>query len=58
MDAADNTSPWKPIPAETKLQADTAHEFALRGTDAVTKVRLNIYPDGGVARLRIWGTRD
>jgi allantoicase len=23
--------------------------------DAVTHIRLNIHPDGGVGRLRVWG---
>ena len=42
---------------KTRLQPDTRHRFRLRPTHpAVTHVRLNIYPDGGVARLRLIGT--
>jgi len=49
---------WKEILHRTKLQADTQHVFdeALVHGDAATHVRLNIFPDGGVARLRVFGT--
>ncbi len=49
---------WQEILARTKLQAHTRHtyESALEGTAvAATHARFNIYPDGGVARLRLWG---
>ncbi len=48
---------WKEILHRTKLGADTLHVFdeqLVRGS-AATHVRLNIFPDGGVARLRIFG---
>jgi len=49
---------WKEILPKTKLQADTRHFFEkeLSPLDNCTHVRLNIYPDGGVSRLRVWGT--
>ncbi len=50
-----------PLLAETKLEADTRHFFGpaeLRSSGSVSHVRLNIFPDGGVSRLRLWGTRD
>ena len=49
---------WREILSKTKLQADTRHFFEreLRPIDGCTHVRLNIYPDGGVSRLRVWGT--
>ncbi|MBA3969872.1 MAG: allantoicase, partial [Gemmatimonadetes bacterium] len=31
-------------------------EDELLQTGPATHVRLNIFPDGGVARLRLWGT--
>ena len=37
------------------LAGDTENEFAVASDAAYTHVRLKIYPDGGVARLRIWG---
>ncbi|MEU9840863.1 allantoicase [Actinomadura sp. NPDC048032] len=38
----------------TRLQPDTRHRYCLK-TPEVAKVRLDIYPDGGIARLRLWG---
>jgi len=55
------SSAWQPLLAETKLQADTRHFFdrELCATSPATHVRLRIFPDGGVSRLRVWGsTRD
>jgi allantoicase len=40
----------------TALTPDTRHRFALRNDTAVDQVRMDIYPDGGMARLRLWGT--
>jgi allantoicase len=39
----------------TRLQPDTRHRFRLRDDRPVTHVRLDIHPDGGVARLRLFG---
>ena len=49
---------WTEILSRTKLQAHTRHfyEDEIKKTGAVTHVRFNIYPDGGVSRLRIYGT--
>lgn len=48
---------WPSLLPETKLQADHIHNFlnevAALGT--VSHVRLNLHPDGGVSRLRLWG---
>lgn len=47
---------WKEILPRSPLKGHTANEFAVSPTgDRFTHVRLNIYPDGGVARLRAWG---
>jgi len=48
-----------PLLPETKLSADTRHFFAgeLQAHAPATHLRLNIYPDGGVSRLRAWGER-
>ena len=49
---------WQPLIAQTKLQAHTEHEYQEAIEDTVsqfTHVRLNIFPDGGVSRLRIFG---
>ncbi len=39
-----------------ELDPDSQHLIRIDHEDPVTHVRLNIYPDGGVARLRIYGT--
>jgi len=50
---------WKPLLPETKLCAHERHFFGeLTGASPVTHARLNVYPDGGVSRLRIWAERD
>jgi len=50
---------WSPILPQTKLSAHTRHFFAgeLIPHGQLSHVRLNIFPDGGISRLRIWGTR-
>jgi allantoicase len=56
-DASLATAEWKEILHRTKLRADTQHVFdePLVHGQAATHVRLNIFPDGGVARLRVFG---
>jgi allantoicase len=51
---------WQPLLPETKLQADTRHFFAseLLARTPATHLRLRIFPDGGVSRLRVWGSVD
>jgi allantoicase len=39
----------------TALQPDTRHRFAVPGGPVTGQVRLDIYPDGGMARLRVTG---
>ena len=39
----------------TALQPDTRHRFAVPGGPVTSQVRLDIYPDGGMARLRVLG---
>lgn len=48
---------WTEILGKTKLKEDSPHIFAseLKDSGPVTHVRLNIYPDGGVARFRVYG---
>lgn len=44
-----------PILARTALRPDTRHRFPLTPGAPVTEILLNIYPDGGLARLRLFG---
>jgi allantoicase len=48
---------WPVLLPETKLQMDHIHVFTgeIQPHDPVRFVRLNIYPDGGVSRLRLKG---
>jgi allantoicase len=56
-DSALATAAWQELLPRTRLQPDTRHRFRIRATgpDALTHVRLDIYPDGGMARLRLYG---
>lgn len=40
----------------TDLQPDTRHRFLLEVAEPVVQARLEVYPDGGFARLRLFGT--
>jgi allantoicase len=46
---------WTPLVPESPLEPDARHEWETPGAGPATHVRLNIYPDGGVARLRLFG---
>jgi len=48
---------WQVLLPQTALEPDTLHVFETRlhATGAATHARLNIYPDGGVSRLRLFG---
>ena len=47
---------WRELRAQTPLQPHARHVWDVAGGATATHVRLNIYPDGGVARLRLFGT--
>lgn len=53
--APDELAGWTTIVERAALKGDTAHEFAVDDEHRYTHVRLTIYPDGGVARLRVYG---
>ncbi len=46
---------WIALLPRTELLPDTRHRFLLDTAVAVTDIRLDIYPDGGLARLRAYG---
>ena len=51
---------WPELMGEQKLTGDAIHVFegeAIRALGPVSHVKLNIFPDGGVSRLRIFGRR-
>ena len=45
---------WPQVLAAQPLRADTQHTFAVSAAEPVTHVKLNILPDGGVSRLRVY----
>ena len=48
---------WRELVPRTPLRPDALHTFedSLPAIEDVTHVRLNIFPDGGIARLRLFG---
>jgi allantoicase len=46
---------WKEILPKSKLQGGTSNLMAIASAERWTHIRLNIFPDGGVARLRVHG---
>ena len=59
LDALANAT-WTELIPQSPLRPGSQNLFAVaEGTgEAFTHIRLRIYPDGGVARLRVWGTPD
>ena len=51
----DPATEWKPIVPRSPLQGDSKNAFAVESAEQFTHVKLTIFPDGGVARLRIHG---
>jgi allantoicase len=54
----DEPGDWFELLAPTRLAPDTAHRFPVPAGRAATHVRLDIFPDGGMARLRLYGRPD
>ena len=46
---------WQPILANSILGPSQHHIFDIENQTVFTHIRINIFPDGGVARLRIYG---
>jgi len=46
---------WTEVLPRTKLEGNSINRFKVKASDRVTHLRLNIFPDGGVARLRVYG---
>ncbi|HEY2949834.1 MAG TPA: allantoicase [Micromonosporaceae bacterium] len=46
---------WRPVVPRSPLAGDTRTAFGVDSEERFTHVRLSIYPDGGVARLRVHG---
>jgi allantoicase len=48
---------WTTILPQSKLSADHEHYFdkEITSKESFTHVRLTIFPDGGISRMRLWG---
>ncbi|MEU1312517.1 allantoicase [Streptomyces cinnamoneus] len=55
-DPADHATGWTEVLPRTRLQPDSVHRFPLPDAPAATHARIDIYPDGGIARLRLHGS--
>ncbi|MGK5555019.1 allantoicase [Actinomadura kijaniata] len=51
----DDKDAWAELMPRTRVQPDGRHRFRLAGLPEVTHVRVDIHPDGGLARLRLLG---
>ncbi|MBS1695781.1 MAG: allantoicase [Actinobacteria bacterium] len=55
LSGRDDAGAWHEILPVTELRPDTRHRFVVAGDQPLTDARLDIYPDGGMARLRLFG---
>ena len=56
-EASNDSTRWQTLLPEAKLKMDQQHYFddALEKIGPVSHVRMSIYPDGGVSRVRLFG---
>jgi allantoicase len=50
---------WSELVTIQKLQMDQEHVYSedfIEHQNSITHIRINIYPDGGIARLKLIGT--
>jgi len=49
---------WSELLPRTRLQPDTPHRFRLGALRPMTHIRMDVFPDGGLARVRLYGSMD
>lgn len=54
-DITDDKVEWVEILPRSELQGDSQNLFTINSNNAFNYLRLNIYPDGGVARFKVYG---
>jgi allantoicase len=56
-EATNDSAKWQTLLPQAKLKMDQQHYFddALLAIGPVSHVRMSIYPDGGVSRIRLFG---
>jgi Allantoicase len=47
---------WISILSKKKVKANSHHFFSVKNNKVFTHIKFNIFPDGGVARLRLYGS--
>ncbi len=47
---------WSPIISKVRVRANSNHFFKVNNKKNFTHIKFNIFPDGGVARLRLYGS--
>jgi allantoicase len=55
LSGRDSDGEWMELLPRTELQPDTRHRFLIGNNRPVTEARLDVHPDGGMARLRLFG---
>ena len=53
--APDENTEWVELVPESDLAPDSPNLFPIGDDRPFNYIRLNIYPDGGIARFRVWG---
>lgn len=54
-DEPDADTVWQVLLPASNLQGNRHHYFALNGKGPYSHLRVNLFPDGGLARLRVYG---
>jgi allantoicase len=57
LEGSSDGKSWRELLPRTRMQPHTRHFFVdeLADRGPFSQVRLNVFPDGGVSRLRLWG---
>jgi len=58
LDKIIETGEWIQILPKVELQGNSQNKFDISSDQSFTHLRLHIYPDGGVARFRVYGNPD
>ena len=56
LESPDHDTEWYTLIPARELGPDSRHIVPVDHSGVVSHVRVNIYPDGGIARLRLYGT--
>ena len=53
--AGETPASWRSVLPQTRVQPDTRHRLRVDSEQPASHVRLDVLPDGGLARLRVYG---